>query len=79
MACAEYERLHQAGVEAMVAEDRVRDIPARSMAESKRLAMRDTVHAKVMTAEAVLNRHIRECDVCKQDGRKPINMTVGQF
>jgi hypothetical protein len=54
----------------MVAEDRVRDIPARSMAESKRLAMRDTVHAKVMTAEAVLNRHIRECDVCKQDANQ---------
>lgn len=79
MACAEYERLHQAGVDAMVAEDRVRDIPARSMAESKRLAMRDTTHAKVMTAEAILNRHIRECDVCRQDGRTPENMTVGQF
>jgi hypothetical protein len=63
----------------MIAEDRVRDIPARSMAEAKRLAMRDAAHAKVMTAEAVLNRHIRECDVCQQDGRKPINMTVGQF
>ena len=79
MACAEYERLHQAGVEAMVAEDRVRDVPARSMAESKRLAMRDAAHAKVMTAEAVLNRHIRECDACKRDGRTPVNMTVGQF
>lgn len=63
----------------MVAEDRVRDIPARSMAESKRLAIRDTAHSKVMTAEAVLNRHIRECDTCKQDGRIPVNMTVGQF
>lgn len=63
----------------MVAEDRARDVPARSMAESKRLAMRDAAHAKVMTVEAVLNRHIRECDTCKQDGRTPVNMTVGQF
>ena len=79
MACAEYDRLHKVGVEAMIAEDRARDIPARSMAESKRLAMRDAAHSKVMAAEAVINRHIGECDTCKQDGRTPVNMTIGQF
>jgi hypothetical protein len=57
----------------MIAEDRTRDVPARSMAESKRLAMRDAAHSKVVLAEAVLNRHIRECDTCKRDGRAPAN------
>jgi hypothetical protein len=79
MACAEYDRLFKAGVEAMVAEDRARDVPGRLMAESKRLAMRDDAHSKVVIAEAVLNRHLSNCDICKRDGRTPHNMTVGQF
>jgi hypothetical protein len=49
------------------------------MALSGPLAMRDAAHSKVVVAETVLNRHIRECDTCKRDGRTPVNMTVGQF
>jgi hypothetical protein len=79
MACAEYARLFKAGVEVMIAEDRARDVPARSMAERARLAMRDAAHSKVVIAEAAFNMHIRDCDTCKRDGRTPVNWTVGQF
>ncbi len=63
----------------MVDEDRARSVPARSMRESARLEMRDSAHSRVAMAEWELNRHIRECEKCKKDGRKPQNLTKGQF
>jgi hypothetical protein len=79
MPCTEYERLHQKGVDAMIAEDRARMAPFRSMAESARLELRDSAHTKVMMAELLLNNHIATCDECKRDGHTPVNFTVGQF
>jgi hypothetical protein len=49
------------------------------MRESARLEMRDSAHSRVAMAEWELNRHIRECEKCKKDGRKPQNLTKGQF
>jgi hypothetical protein len=81
MACAEHDRLRDALVQAMLAEDRTRDSGwvAAGVSVTKRIEAQQGAHLKVSLAETLINRHIDGCELCRAEGQQHHNATLGQF
>jgi hypothetical protein len=82
MSCPKYEELHQAIIDAMVAEDHVLGMNSgrrRAIGEKAFLEQSKDAHSQVAHRDWFLNEHIKDCDECKADKRAPEDHTHGQF
>lgn len=67
MSCLEYKRLYILKVDAMTAEDRALEVPAKPVAEKKLLRLREAARNAVTRAELSLKRHAASCGECQRD------------